>query len=144
MLKGTPCMYVHATPIQVEFLNAKRESSIEKLLHLLPPECDSNWTVATCQARQTWQVQQHQQQQQTQSHFRLATSLYFRLSAACSVLPPCAPVPHCVSFYATLFVCLLRVSLFYLDLCSVTGTRWYSEYASQCGKFVSFSPRQIG
>lgn len=130
MLKATRA--VHATPIQVEFLNAKRDSSIEKLLHLLPPECDSNWTVATCQARQTWQVQQ------TQSHFRLATSLYFRLSAAC------APVPRCVSFYATLFVCLLRVSLFYLDLCSVTGTRWYSENASQCGKFVSFSTRQIG
>lgn len=67
------------------------------------------------------------------------------LPPVCCLLPAaCAPVPRCVSFYATLFVCLLRVSLFYLDLCSVTGTRWYSENASQCGKFVSFSPRQIG
>lgn len=67
------------------------------------------------------------------------------LPPVCCLLPAaCAPVPHCVSFYATLFVCLLRVSLFYLDLCSVTGTRWYSENASQCGKFVSFSTRQIG
>lgn len=67
------------------------------------------------------------------------------LPPVCCLLPAaCAPVPRCVSFYATLFVCLLRVSLFYLDLCSVTGTRWYSENASQCGKFVSFSPRHIG
>lgn len=48
-----------------------------------------------------------------------------------------SPTPWGDSFYATLFVCLLRVSLFHLDFCSVTGTRWYSEYAS---KFVSFSP----
>lgn len=105
--------------------------------------CIRNWTVATCQARQTWQVQQQQQRQP--AHFRLATSLASACLTACLPAPVyhlpstvyClrSPTPWGDSFYATLFVCLLRVSLFHLDCCSVTGTRWYSEYAS---KFVSF------
>lgn len=69
----------------------------------------------------------------------------FRLPAACSCLPSTV---HClrstVSYpVGRLLLCdtvrlpFACVAISFGFLCSVTGTRWYSEYAS---KFVSFSP----
>lgn len=107
----------------------KERESIEKLLHLLPSECDCNWTVATCQARQTWQVQQQQS-----PHFRLATSL----ASACS-----SPVLRLLLCDAVRLPFACVAISFGFVLCN-----WYSLVLriclAQCGKFVSFSPRQIG
>lgn len=131
----------NATPIQVEFLNAKR---IHREIVAYAVECDFAIAFAIGQLQL---VKRDRHGRCSSSSQRTSAWLPHllppvRLPAPVYHLPSTvyglrSPTPWGDSFYATLFVCLLRASLFHLDFCSVTGTRWYSEYAS---KFVSFSP----